>query len=115
MRSKGLSITLSVRTPLRPDGIPDYDWYLAERGTTRAGDAHGTPTQSRISPSILVYEDYPLPGQSRNFFGSGKHQGKFKANFGFRGNRSFMKVRIKLPLPGLNRQLDTVLRTSEKT
>ena len=26
-------------------------------GTTRAEDAQGTPTQSRISPSILVYED----------------------------------------------------------
>ena len=28
-----------------------------ERRTTRAEDAHGTPTQSDISPSILVYED----------------------------------------------------------
>ena len=27
------------------------------RGTTRAEDAQGTPTQSHISPSILVYED----------------------------------------------------------
>ena len=27
------------------------------RGTTRAEDAQGTPSQSRISPSILVYED----------------------------------------------------------
>ena len=27
------------------------------RGTTRADDAHGTPTQSHISPSILVYEE----------------------------------------------------------
>ena len=27
------------------------------RGNTRAGDARGTPTQSRVSPSILVYED----------------------------------------------------------
>ena len=26
------------------------------RGTTRAEDAQGTPTQSQISPSILVYE-----------------------------------------------------------
>ena len=30
------------------------------RGTTRAEDAHGTPTQSHISPSILVYENYQL-------------------------------------------------------
>ena len=28
------------------------------RGTTRAEDAQGTPTQSHISPSIQVYEDY---------------------------------------------------------
>jgi len=27
------------------------------QGTTRAEDAQGTPTQSHISPSILVYED----------------------------------------------------------
>ena len=26
-------------------------------GTTRAEDAQGTPTQSHISPSILVYEE----------------------------------------------------------
>jgi len=29
------------------------------RGTTRAEDAQGTPTQSHISPSILVYEENP--------------------------------------------------------
>ena len=29
---------------------------LSERGTMRAEDAQGTPTQSHISPSILVYE-----------------------------------------------------------
>ena len=27
------------------------------RGTARAEDAQGTPTQSHISPSILLYED----------------------------------------------------------
>jgi len=27
------------------------------RGTTRAEDAQGTPTQSHISPSILLYEE----------------------------------------------------------
>jgi len=39
------------------------------RGTTRAEDAQGTPTQSHISPSILVCEDkftsirrYAVPG-----------------------------------------------------
>ena len=30
---------------------------LSGRGTARADDAQGTPTQSHISPSILVYED----------------------------------------------------------
>jgi len=32
-------------------------WCPSGRGTTRAEDAQGTPTQSHISPSILVYED----------------------------------------------------------
>ena len=31
---------------------------LSGRGTTRAENAQGTPTQSHISPDILVYEDY---------------------------------------------------------
>ena len=30
---------------------------IAGRGTTRAEDAQGTPTQSHVSPSILVYEE----------------------------------------------------------
>jgi len=34
-------------------------WDLSGRGTARAEDAQGTPTQSHISPSILVYEDIP--------------------------------------------------------
>ena len=33
-------------------------WGISGRGTTSAEDAQGTPTQSHISPSILVYEDY---------------------------------------------------------
>ena len=32
--------------------------YGSGRGTTRADDAQGTPTQSNISPSILVYKEY---------------------------------------------------------
>ena len=36
-------------------------WDLSGRGTTRAEDAQGTPTQSHISPSILVYEDKVVP------------------------------------------------------
>ena len=31
---------------------------LSERGTTRAEDAQGTPTQSHISTNTLVYENY---------------------------------------------------------
>jgi len=34
-----------------------YNLHLSGRGTTRAEDVQGTPTQSHISPSILVYED----------------------------------------------------------
>jgi len=37
------------------------DSGLVGRGTARAEDAQGTPTQSHISPSILVYEDKPRP------------------------------------------------------
>jgi len=33
------------------------DRHLSGRGTARAEDAQGTPTQSHTSPSILVYED----------------------------------------------------------
>ena len=41
-----------------PDSILDFQAKtLDERGTTRAEDAQGTPTQSHVSPSILVYED----------------------------------------------------------
>ena len=37
---------------------------LSGRGTARAEDAQGTPTQSHISPSILVYEDENKGGGS---------------------------------------------------
>ena len=30
----------------------------SERGTARANDAQGTPTQIHVSPSMLVYEEY---------------------------------------------------------
>ena len=40
---------------------------LSGRGAARAEDAQGTPTQSRISLSKLVYEDYrhPRPDSGR--------------------------------------------------
>ena len=40
-----------------PHGHTTHLWDLSGRSTTRAEDAQGTPTQSHISPSILVYED----------------------------------------------------------
>ena len=40
-------------TPCTLGLVGSTDW----RGTTRAEDAQGTPTQSHISPNILVYED----------------------------------------------------------
>jgi len=39
----------------RPDS--GLGFQASGRGTARAEDAPGTPTQSHISPSILVYED----------------------------------------------------------
>jgi hypothetical protein len=33
---------------------------IAGRGAARAGNAHGTPAQSHISPSILVYGENTL-------------------------------------------------------
>ena len=43
-------------------------WFISGRGTTRAEDAQGTPTQSHTSPSILVYADKSItdPGVFRN-------------------------------------------------
>jgi len=38
--------------------VPCVEFKFYGRGTARAEDAQGTPTQSHISPSILVYEDY---------------------------------------------------------
>ena len=37
--------------------VGSTDFHSSGRGTTRAEDAQGTPTQSHISPSILVYEE----------------------------------------------------------
>ena len=44
---------IHIRTRL---GTPDT-MLDSGRGTARAEDAQGTPTQSHISPSILVYEE----------------------------------------------------------
>ena len=57
----------------RPDSGPDLSHVKYEslekhlidsklvEGTTRAEDAQGSPTQSYISPSLLVYDDKLLP------------------------------------------------------
>ena len=44
-----------------------HSWDISGRGTTRAEDAQETPTQSHISPSILVYEEYPPPAPAFGF------------------------------------------------
>ena len=46
----------------------------SERGATRAEDAQETPTQSHISPSILVYEGYHVgvPPHDREVEGGGE-------------------------------------------
>ena len=40
--------------------------FPSGRGTTRAEDAQGTPTQSHVSPSKLVYEDKGLVSLGHN-------------------------------------------------
>ena len=45
---------LDADSPLLCNGIVNF---LCGRGTTRAEDAQGTPTQCHISPTILVYKE----------------------------------------------------------
>ena len=53
--------------------VGSTDFY--GRGAARAEDAQGTPTQSHISPSIVVYEEYRVDvegvedGEGRNGVG----------------------------------------------
>ena len=55
------------RTPSQAELIDSGLVNLSGLGATRAEDAQGTPTQtqSRISPGILVYEDYNLLVEGR--------------------------------------------------
>ena len=46
-----------VLTRVIDSGLVGSKDFFSGRGTTRAEDAQGTPAQSHISPSILVYED----------------------------------------------------------
>ena len=49
-------------------GLDGSTEFLSGRGAARAEDAQGTPTQSHISPSLLVYEDTIEQGAD-NLFG----------------------------------------------
>ena len=69
-----ISIVESLPGPGVVDsGLVGWDHALAGplwKGTARAEDAQGTPTQSRISPGILVYEDKPATVQSTAIWGN---------------------------------------------
>ena len=53
-----LAVVVRVLPPVNLELEPARSVTNSGRGTTRAEDSQGTPTQSHISPSILVYEDY---------------------------------------------------------
>jgi len=62
----GVHMTLKrdhMRRPKRHVSILVID--LSERGAARAEDAQGTPSQSHISTSILVYEENPVESLAR--------------------------------------------------
>ena len=52
-----LCALLLISTLGNPAETGSQSLRSAGRGTARAEDAQGTPTQSHISPSILLYED----------------------------------------------------------
>jgi len=53
----GEAVVYYVDGRLRVGRPGAMEFHSSGRGTTRAEDDQGTPTQSHISPSILVYED----------------------------------------------------------
>jgi len=55
-------VPLSSRQPPPDRPFPSQRGPTPIRGTARAEDAQGTPTQSSISPSILVHEEKHLTG-----------------------------------------------------
>ena len=65
--------------PARFPGLIDSG-LVTRRGTTRAEDAQGTPTQSHISPSILVYEDLIIAGHTARWEAS-QLSGRFLADY----------------------------------
>jgi len=52
-------------TPPQGKELAKYDRAMTGRGTARSEDAQGTPTQSHISPNVLVYEDERSPPQGK--------------------------------------------------
>jgi len=59
--------TKFIRCPEKRENLGLIDSGLVERGAARAEDAQGTPNQSHISPSILVYKDYRAKSIQKNF------------------------------------------------
>ena len=53
----GLPVHFTQLVRLRVGWLNGFSFITSGRGAARAEDAQGTPTQSHISPSILVYED----------------------------------------------------------
>ena len=66
----GVSVGSVLLAGTCTEGLPDVislslsSGRLSGRGTTRTEDAQGTPTQSHMSTSILVYEESNLVGQN---------------------------------------------------
>ena len=63
--------TSPLRVIAHVHAVPGSGLIDSGRGAASAEDAQGTPTQTHISPSILVYEDY-APGfeGARNLCGT---------------------------------------------
>jgi len=53
----GKTRKLTFGKPVRVNGLTRVDRLRVGRGAARAEDAQGTPTQSHVSPSIVVNED----------------------------------------------------------
>ena len=56
-RNEGFTGPKRLADTLLCDRCLSDSWGPSGRGTTRAEDAQGTPTQSHKSPSILFFED----------------------------------------------------------
>ena len=61
LQERGLGV--GVLGGFRVQGAEDFHSSHPGRGTTRAETAQGTPTQSQMSPTILVYEEKLVSSQ----------------------------------------------------